>query len=153
MWPFLVPSVLFALLFMAILSLQVLSFQVDSFSVSSYLPWKASYHEKSKKKFWTFFSMWSQTQGAGTSLGAINSESTFQNVFWHTLFIREKSYINTQRHLHTVYQFNVIEHFLSSFHQKEKTISAHKKGQCFWKVSNSRWNANLRLKKTISIEQ
>lgn len=35
------------------------------------------------------------------------------------------------RHLHLVYQFNVTEHFLSSFHQKEKNISAHKRVNVF----------------------
>lgn len=48
----------------------------------------------------------------------------------HCLFGRSHTEI-LLTHLHLVYQFNVIEHFLSSFHQKEKNISAHKRVNVF----------------------
>lgn len=102
---------------------------------------------KVKKKKKTFSSICSHTQGAGTSLGAINSESTFQNAFRHGLFVQEKSYRNTSETSTPCLSVQCHWTFSLVLSPEGNNHRCTQKGQRFWKVGNSRWNANLSLKK------
>jgi len=98
---------------------------------------------KRKDLFLTFPSICSWPHAAGMSLRAINSESVFQHVFWDTLFIPEKSSIGISET--PTPRLSVQCHLTFSFvlSPEGKKPECTQKGQCFGKVSNSRWNANL----------
>lgn len=145
MLPCLVSSVLFALLFIAILSLQVDTFLSQAACLCS--PWKTSYHEKSKKKnFWIFQHMFKDTRSRYI-LGSYQRRVYISKcVLAHIVCSGEV----IQKYFWDIYTFFIswmsLNFFSCPFTRRKKN-KCTQKGQCSWKVSNSRWNANLRLKK------
>lgn len=63
----------------------------------------------------------------------VHSEEIIHRYFWDTYASSVSSV-----------SFDIFSH---PFTRRKKTPECTQKGQCFWKVTNSRWNANLRLKK------